>query len=377
VNDHVPVNPVLDRLAAFGPTELPVLSLYLNTQSDQHGRDNFGPFVRKEFRNRLKTYPLRSPERESFERDGRRIEKYLHEELKPSANGLAIFACAGENEFFEALQLDAPIESNNLYIYHQPHLYPLARLYDQYRRYAVLIADTNAARLFVFGLGEQLNEDEIQNTKVSRTSVGGWSQSRYQRHVENYHLHHAKEVVEALERTVHEDKVEKIILAGDEVIVPLLQEQLPSQLVDLVVDVMRLDITTPEHEVFGATLESLRVKDAVDDAERVRRLLDQYRSGGLGVVGVHDTLAALGLGQVDELFLSASLEEIHWDEEEMGATLVPGTPNSDADKSTRRVLMADELVTRAPQTGARINFIEDASLLSAFGGVGATLRFRL
>lgn len=373
----MPINPVLDRLAAFEPTELPVLSLYLNTQPDQHGRDNFAPFLRKEFKSRLKTYPLRSPERESFERDGERIEKYLKEELQPSANGLAIFACAGRQDFFEALQLEAPIEENNLYIYHQPHLYPLARLYDQYRRYAVLLADTNAARLFVFGLGERLDEDEIRNTKVSRTSVGGWSQSRYQRHIENYHLHHAKELVEALERVVREDKVEKIILAGDEVIVPVLMEQLPSHLANLVVDVMRLDITTPEHEVLASTLENVRKKDAIDDADRVRSLLDQYRSGGLGVMGAHDTLAALSLGQVDELFLSANLEEIHADEEDVGASLVPGTPDDETDESTRPVLMADELVTRARQTGARINFIEESSLLSEFGGVGATLRFRL
>jgi len=38
---------VLDRLASFEPTSLPVISLYLNTQPDQHGRANFAPFVRK------------------------------------------------------------------------------------------------------------------------------------------------------------------------------------------------------------------------------------------------------------------------------------------------------------------------------------------
>jgi peptide subunit release factor 1 (eRF1) len=31
---------LLDRLVAFPPTTLPVLSLYLNTEPDQHGRDD-------------------------------------------------------------------------------------------------------------------------------------------------------------------------------------------------------------------------------------------------------------------------------------------------------------------------------------------------
>ena len=39
---------------------------------------------------------------------------------------------------------------------------------------------------------------------------------RYQRHTENYHLHHAKEVIEKLDRLVREERIEHVILAGDE-----------------------------------------------------------------------------------------------------------------------------------------------------------------
>lgn len=374
----MPLSEQIDRLAAFEPTTLPVISLYLNTQPDQHGRANFDSFVLKEFRTRTKGYRLRSPERESFERDAERLKRYLQNELRPSANGLALFACAGNDNFFEAVQLDAPIHEHCLYIYHQPHLYPLARLNDQYPRYAVLLADTNSARLFVFGLGMLLDKKRVTNTKVSRTSVGGWSQARYQRNVENYHLHHAKEVVEALNRAVREDKIEKIVLAGDEVIVPVLCEQLPSHLLEKVIDVLRLDMTTPEHEILHATLEAMREQDAKDDSAKVERLLDEYHAGGLAVVGVHDTLAALANAQVDELILCASIQEIHDDEDMVGAPLAPNVSvGSSASGDTHPLLTANQLVTRAQQTGARIRFIEDATLLGGVGGVGATLRYRL
>lgn len=375
----MPLGDLLNRLAAFEPTSFPVMSLYLNTQPDQHGRANFESFIRKEFRARARSYSLRSPERESFERDAKRVTEYLRDKLRPSANGLAVFACAGANDFFEAVQVDAPIDEHRFYVYHQPHLYPLARLSDQYRRYAALIADTNSARLFVFGLGERIEKESVQNTKVSRASVGGWSQARYQRHVENYHLRHAKEVVEALDRLVQEENIEHIVLAGDEVVIPTLREQLPQHINEKVIDVLRLDIKTPEHEVLRATVEAMREQDATDDAGKVAQLLDEYRAGGLAVVGAHDTLAALASGQVDELILSASLEELNDDEEEVGEHLVPGAPASDEDagKGTRTVMMADELVTRARQTGAGISFIEAAELLADVGGVGAMLRYRL
>jgi len=41
------------------------------------------------------------------------------------------------------------------------------------------------------------------------------------------------------------------------------------------------------------------------------------------------------------------------------------------------VRLADELVTRATQTVARITFVEDSPALSAHGGVAALLRFRI
>src|SRR5437588_846417 len=101
-------------------------------------------------------------------------------------------------------------ESNTL----EKTIYPLARVLDEYPRYAVLVADTNRARLFVFGRGRALQREEVQNVKTRGSRVGGWSQMRYQRHLEQYHLQHAKEVVDQLEQIVREDNIEHVILAG-------------------------------------------------------------------------------------------------------------------------------------------------------------------
>ena|ERR1043165_5267158 len=59
----------LDELAAFEPAGYPFVSLYLNLQPDQHGRDNFKSFVRKEFKTKAKLLPPESLELTSFKRD--------------------------------------------------------------------------------------------------------------------------------------------------------------------------------------------------------------------------------------------------------------------------------------------------------------------
>lgn len=367
----------LDRLANFEPSEFPVISLYLNAQADQHGRDNFWPFVKKSLNERAKTYPLRSEERRSFDTDTTRIQDFLKKEVDPAANCIAIFACAGANGFFKTVQVDAPIDENLLYVGSEPHLYPLARLVGQFPSYAVMVLDTNFARLFVFGLGRTLDEEAVESTKVSRTSVGGWAQMRYQRHVENYHLHHAKEAIVALQKVVDEEDVQYIILAGDEVIVPVLREQLPRKLADMVIEVLRLDITTPEHEILKHTADALRAYDEQSDRECVAELLDQYRGSGLAVVGVEGTMKALDAGQVDELIISATADRIVQKETGTAATASAASPTEGASKDQAYETVSDQLITKARQTGAKVRFIEDPLLLDSVEGVGAFLRYRV
>ena len=379
----------LTRLAAFEPSPYPVVSLYLNTQPDQRGRDNFQAFVRKELKARAQTYPQRSPEREMLERDMEKIAGFLESELRPSSNGVAIFACDA-GELFEAVQLDAPVDGHWLYVGDQPHLYPLARLASQYPRYAVVLADTNRTRILVVAAGGVQRELPIEGVKTRRTTQGGWSQARYQRHVENYHLHHIKDVVEALEKIVARDGVEQIIISGDPVVIPLFREQLPKPLAEKVVDEISLGSSADRDAVLKASLETLKEADAKTDREKVDAAVGAYRAGGLGVVGPDETLLAITNGQVDELLIAASLGGIEGLRGTRAAQMAiandasiaepavePSMAGEAASADAGTVRLADELVTRAHQTGARICFIEDTALLEPHGGVAATLRYRV
>ena len=376
---ETPLREQLDRLAGFAPTELPVLSLYLNMAPNEHGKDHYGPFLRKTFPERILT--LQGAARKSVERDVERINDYLAKQVRASANGLAIFACAGENDFFEAVQLDVPLDHQWLYIGAVPHLYPLARLNDQNPRYAALLVDTNSARVFVFGLRSTEARQQVTNVKTRKTMAGGWSQARYQRHLDNFHQQHMKEVVDVLDRVVRDERINHIVVACDAVAKPMLMEQLPKALAEKVIDMMKLDAKTPEHTVLTETMEALREKDAETDGERVQTMLDAWRGGGLAVVGPEDTLAALAMGQVEELLITATPERLR--RARVPSELVtPGpveidTSRPNANVDTERHKLADELVTKAQQTSARIRFIEHPQLLEEVGGVGAILRFRI
>ena len=377
---ETPLREQLDRLAAFEPGDAPVLSLYLNMRTDNTGRANYESFLRKTFADRSRA--LTGSARKSFDRSVERITAYLGEDVRRTTNGLAVFASTtAKGDFFEAVQLDVPLDEHWLFIGSVPHLFPLARLNDQYPRYAALLVDTNSARLFVFGLGSKEAQEQVTNEKTRRNTMGGWSQARYQRRIENVHLHHMKEVVTVLDRVVRDEHINHIVIACDDVARPTLLEQLPQHLVEKIVDTVSLDIRTPEHQVLAQTLDALRAKDAETDVEHVEALLDGYRSGGLGVVGPEDTLQALTMGQVEELLITATPDALRR-VRKMPADSAPGSVEVDTSASAagvdaQRIKLADELVTKAQQTSARIRFIEDAALLDKFGGVGALLRFRI
>jgi len=370
---------LMERLLNFEPTPAPVISLYLDARVNENGQRTLMPFVRKQLNERVKSYDVNSEERKSFEEDFVRIARYLESEMPDDVQGLAIFACSAANDWFEVGNFEAPFERNRLFISDRPHLYPLARLMDQYGRYAVVLADTNRAQIFVFAAGRAVEKEELQNVKTKQSKVGGWSQARYQRHVENYHLHHAKEVIETLEKIVTDEGINHVILAGDEAtVIPLLREQMPKTLEEKVIETLSLGIDTPEHELLEESLTAFRRNDSLTDMEKVERLLSEYRGDNLGVAGVPETLAALSNGQVEELLIAAKPEGIQYDEEEVQKVLTLYRGEEPLPDQLDQRSVADELVKRATVlSSAKVTFIEDSQRLEMVGGVGGFLRYRI
>jgi peptide chain release factor subunit 1 len=362
------------RRLSDNPTAYPFISIYLDTQADDRGRDHFAPWIRKQLAERGRTLDPHSKAGQNFQADCQRIEAWLGEKLDASSNSAAIFACDAAEGFFEAIQLAAPIDGNELHILDQPHLYPLARLMDQYPRYAAVIGNTNSARIVVFGLNRLESETDVQNTKTNRSMVGGWSQARYQRRIDNFHKQHAREVIAALDRIVQQEGLRQFVLAGDqEVVIPILKAEMPKHLTELMVDTLRLDPADTDGVLLGRSMDALRAHDTRRDEDIVEYFKGEYRAGGLAVAGVIETLTALENGQVDELLIAADSSAIETPEE----ALALASEASIEGATEKAGLIANLMVLKAEQTSARIIFVENSDLLREVGGCGALLRFRM
>jgi peptide subunit release factor 1 (eRF1) len=219
-------------------------------------------------RNRVdeQTRSLTGDARAAFERVAERISWYIADQAPKSSKGFAVFASTTE-DLFEAIAFDVPIERPSMHLDAVPHLYPLAQVNDQYPRYAALLLDTNSADLYVFALGATKRRESVQGEKTRRTSMGGWSQARYQRRADNVHKQHIKEVVDLLDKVVADERLNHIVVACDEVTRPFLMEQLPKHLAERVIDMANVDVKSlPEHEFLAETMAALRQADARDEA---------------------------------------------------------------------------------------------------------------
>jgi hypothetical protein len=120
------------------------------------------------------------------------------------------------------------------------------------------------------------------------------------------------------------------------------------------------------------------VKSCAPDTDLAGELLDKHLGIGLAVAGVRDTLIALTLGQVDDMFISASEQDVRDNLIGKDAELIPGLPEDvEGNGRARGAVIADELVARARLTHADVTFIEDAARLADYGGIIAKLRFRI
>jgi peptide chain release factor subunit 1 len=300
------------------------------------------------------------------------------ENLDNEIQGVAIFACSGAG-LFKVYEFQVPFDENLFFVFDRPHLYPLIKLVSQNRRFAVAQADTNSAHIYVFGRGEVFSREDIQNEKTNRSEVGGWSQMRYQRHIDNFHQQHAKEVVAELEKLIREDRVDRVVLAGDEaVIIPILKGEITKELEDKVIGTVSLSVNAPEHEVLEAAEKIVNQHNTLEDMKVVETLKEQDYENGLGVSSIGKVLPALLNGQVQELYISSNFDSIDYNIGQVNKIFKDYAPGIDEDLPSAKQtgLVIDEILRIAVQTADDIRFIQDDNLLKEVGGVGALLRYQ-
>lgn len=348
---------LLRRLAEFDCGEAAgVLSMYLDMRPQQTGESPGQRDALVIMRDRLRDIERTLKRREdidALQADMARVEEYLATEFPTETQGLAIFACQAAG-LFETVESGRSFETQ-IGFGKRPQLYQLARLIDDLETAVVAVVDTSTARLFVMRTGfmNEVGGPAREDANENRShKAGGWSQSRFQRHIQNNREEFAKTAAEAIEKLAEREGATRLIIAGNEVGLPLLKNALSPKMTQLLhEEPLRIHIRAGGGEVQSEVTPILEQLEAEQDHGVADRVVEGVRGGGLAASGMKHTRRALENGQVDTLVLA-----------------------DDCDLTDEQ---RDELIQLAATTSATVEVVSGHETLRELGGVGALLRYQL
>ncbi len=371
------IEATLQALAALPSTNSPFISIYLDWTTDSTGKRQALVVLDQELNQHTKALQEHADNQASFESDRARITAYVQEEAPKDALGLAIFACAAEG-IWTTLPLHVPVETQ-IVVDRYPQLFQLARLIDDYETYAVVVAEGQEARIYVFAPGQILEAGATAaDEPIRRADAGGWSQRRFERHVNFTISAHMRDLATELGKVIDEHDVQHVVIAGNDAIKGAIRAALSDQITAKLVEFTTLDPTSDLRTIKDAIEPLIQQVESEQEAQVLARLEDQLASkGGLATVGVSEVAMALSKGQVQTLVLLRDFNGVGGICPNCG-TIRPGQrdkcPYDGAE--LERVELREAFARQVIQQSGELHTVQQSNELAKHGGVGALLRYR-
>lgn len=371
----------LKELAKLAKAPTPFLTLYLNTRWDsEKQRERVRIFVKTQLKSCLsRNNGLSAEARRSLEDDGQKLEQYVRglvsREWDEAYDGIAVFACSSLGAYrVVRSHISFP---QQFACADRPILRPAAEQAHAGEPAVLAMAAAEGGRLIEFELGGVRREFSFEDEEFpGRHEQGGWSQARYQRHVEE-HLHrNLKRLAEQLVKWVDDRAVVRVVLSGPDQVVSSFEEHLPKRVQALACERIHADPKATTGAVQEGALEALRQAREREDHRAVDALLDKSLGMGRAVSGPDAVADAVAAGKVHILYLDREFREKGWKCFECGVlgVRVPlGCPVCGA--PVEGVEIGEELIRGVLATDGVVVSLEGHPGLQAERGVGALLRY--
>ena len=314
-------------------------------------------------------------EREALKGDLERIRAWFDDGFdRQGARGVAVFA-SGLDNFWSTLTTAVPV-ADDVRLAADLYLAPLARLVG--RTDATLVARVGRELGTVYRLrGRQLVEiaDESE-TVPGQHDQGGWSQGRYERHIDEIVERHWRRVAETLDACVRSLSGARVVLVGAEDMRSEFEEMLSNE----VKGCLAGWATAAAHLEGSALLDA--VTPVLDNwwAGREETLLDRWREesgrNSRASAGWEQTLEAASDGRVELLLVQDGTDRPAFQCPQCGrAQSSDGSCPLDGTTMESRDGGLDLALHQTLAHGGSVHVLRDRQDLAPVGGVAALLRF--
>ena len=317
---------------------------------------------------------LTHEEREGLKADFQRIRRFFEADFnRDGAQGFALF-CAGLDGVWRTLPLPEPVR-DSVGVGPTFSLAPLAPLVGRGDGAIVAVVGRERGELFRLRAGRLEEVVDRTEEEPGRHDQGGWSQARYQRHIENLVFKHLRGVAEELEALERRTAADVVVVSSEETraeFARLLSKEVESAIVGWT----QAEAHAGPPELLAVVKPVLEQARARREREKLERWREETGRGGRAAAGWGATLESASDGRVETLLFQEDAHRPAWECPKCGrASAEPGECPLDGTRLEGRDDGLDLALQRTLTHGGSAWAVRQHHDLEPVEGIGALLRF--
>lgn len=318
---------------------------------------------------------LTHEQRQGLKADFERITHYWESEFsRDGTQGVAIFT-AGLDNAWRALALPEPVP-DKVHVGREFYLAPLVPLVGRGGGAIVAVVGRERGQLFRLQNGQLVEVADQTEEQPGRHDQGGWSQARFQRHIEKLVAEHLRELADELDKRLRRLRTPKIVVVASEETRAEFEELLSTEARSAVVGWTSAEAHAGAAELLELVkpfLEEARVRE---EAETIERWREEAGRGARAASGWEETLEAASDARVEMLLYQEGAEHVAWQCPACGRVSVEGRSCPlDGTAMEEREDGLDLAVHQTLAHGGTVLAVTAHRDLDPVQGIGALLRY--
>jgi peptide chain release factor subunit 1 len=314
-------------------------------------------------------------QKEGLRRDVQRLREFFRQEFdRDGTHGYAVF-CGWLDNLWSAHPLSARVP-DAVKVNRSLYLAPLVSLVGRGEGALVVFVGRERGDLYRLRAGRLQELVEQTDDTPGRHDQGGWSQARYQRHIEKLVHDHLKEVAELVERQVRRLRGPRVVVVAPEETRAEFEAALPSEARKAVVGWTTAEAHASPAELLAVVEPLLDSWRAEREADAVERWREEAARNGRAAAGWGPTLEAASDARVDLLLFEDGVDRAAWECPACGRVNVEGGACPlDGTQMERREEGLDLAVHQTLAHGGTVWAVRQRQDLEPVEGIGALLRY--
>jgi peptide chain release factor subunit 1 len=318
---------------------------------------------------------LTHEQRGSLKADWERIARWFDDDFeRDGSRGLAVFA-AGLDNIWRTLPLPAPVP-DKVKVGADFELTPLVPLVGRAEGTVVAVVSREQGHLYRLSAGRLEELVQHFDEQPGQHDQGGWSQARYQRHIEKLVQEHLKGVAEELDRSRRRLHYPRIVLVCSEEMRSEFTDALSAEAREALVGWTPARAQAGPAELLEAVTPILERAEAKDEADVIERWREEAGRNGRAAAGWEQTLEAASDARVELLLFQEGSDRHAWRCPACGrAAVSEGGCPLDGTRMEEVDAGLDLAVHQTLAHGGAVWAIRHHEDLAPVEGIGALLRF--